>query len=356
MYLVNVADQQLGATPWDIILSLQSIPFVIIFILIALVVYLIAHPEKAKEWGAIIATIRARWQPSKRRRAFSKNVDSAVTNAINKARKEFGSTFKKAFPHDLKIEWVTEPTDSLRTDKQAIIYVNDYTNQENTIVSVFHEYVVQSFAESAKAAMPESMSNGSNCLATKKLIYHTRPKIIDHFNRQFLPNQMFHNERYRITYDNLLSIDKRGLFLPVLINEMDKIVSHNRNDIGEETLTKSVDTFCNFILNIATRERGTNTPTLFHDDYFSVRIMLAVSDQAVKHNDITESLGTISSDVSRCVKTIYILGAGHKKDYARRIATEAYNEHIDYFDEPSKSEYKLGPNDDACCYELSANT
>ena len=348
----------LGTTFWDVLTRFipTTIPYVIIFALVFLIVWVIIHPEIAEKWNALITNWIAKYNPKKRKIAFEKNFKSTINDAISKSKKDLGDNYTKFLkPSELKVEWVNEDTvhESIFTDKQAIIYVNDHKNIEKQIVNVLSEYVRKSFIETSKYYLKPEYNNASDCIIVKKIIKYSRPNINHYFNDTYLPESFKVNPSYRIAYDKFKRIEEQGNFFPILIRELEKYTTKIYPSDSDNTVEKNILDFIEFIYRISTRIKSSTNNNRYTNGDIGISIIFAVSDYVEQSNDISKLLTLIKHDLEKTnINTIYILGSGRKTDYAHQIAQTVYKQNHNLLEEPIETKYSLNKTR-AICIELN---
>ena len=343
-------------TLYDLLWELlqKSIWILLVCALIFLVVYMIIHPEKTREWNAFFTEKKAAFYPKEQNRSFEKRISLSLDSAMTNFATVFPAFKKRFLPYELKIEWITGEEDMtpVLNGKQAIIYVNDYRDDTKQIVTVISSFVETGFAEKAKYYMDNNLEKAVNVLVTKKVVQSSKPHVLQYFNREFLPEQFCRSEKIRNIYDNLCKIDLQGLFIPIFINEMDKLACSIYPMDNTHEIQVLIYKFLEFILKIATKQRD-SVPTLFKESEISVKIVLAISDRTA---DITPQLESIDLSLDNGISTVYIIASGSKIPFAEQIANQVYAKNYGRLEDPRFFQYKRKgrklESTDAVCYEL----
>lgn len=337
--------------------SKGGIAWALLFIAFCGFIYILIHPEIVKEWNVQITMWMAAIIPRKRKRAFEKKLNLTIDSAKKKFSESAPPYLKKFLPYDLKVEWVSE-NDTLETvtdKKQIIVYVPSYKNELSQAVGVLHSYCSKGFASSAKVYMPEEASQASDLIVTQKLTQYAGHNVYDYFNREYLPELLKSDTIVKKVFQKLQKVDTDGLFIPVLLNEIDKYSSRIYPAIPTPDIAKTIVHLMDFIYTIVVRSPGEIVPLTFCEDEIKIKIVLAVSD--------------ISYNIEPCVKeaedaiqeqrvnTIYVLATGSKIPFAERIAESIYERNpLDVF-EPLKTEYKRytkhTSGSDSICFEIN---
>lgn len=319
-------------------------------------VWIIAHPSVAKEWNTQISLWVASIVPRKRKRAFEKKLNLTIDSAKRRFSKTAPQFMKNFLPYDLKVKWVNdgETLESVTEDAQIIVYVPTYKNEVKQAVGVLHSYCTNGFAQKAKLYMPMDAKKASDLIITQKLTQHAGHNVYDYFTREYLPELIKQDKSYAIVLDKLRKVDSDGLFLPILLNEIDKFA--NRIYPAESTpeTMNIVIHLMNFIYKIVSRSPGENVPLTFCEDDIKIKIILAISDFSY---DIERPIEEAEKAIQQGINTVYVLATGSKIEHAREIATKIYERNpLDVY-EPIETNYKrysrkIGGTD-SICFEIN---
>lgn len=201
--------------------------------------------------------------------------------------------------------------------------------------------------------MPLSARKASDLIITKKLAQHAGTNV--YFNRQYLPELLRKDRQYSTVFEQLQKVDRDGLFLPVLLNEIDKYANKIYPADCSPAILDVVIHFMNFIYKIATKVSEENVPLTFQEDEISVKIVLAISDAT---SDVNIPIRDIEYAIqNKRVNTIYVLATGSKIDSAKEIAQKVYERNIQDIFEPIETTYKRYTRKpsgaDSICFEIN---
>lgn len=347
-------------TFWDF-LAIVFINFkfycVVIFALLGVLIYVIIHPSIVREWNMQITTWIAAIAPKKRKKAFEKRLNCTLSTAQERLKKSIPPLMNKFMPYELKVKWVDEndTLESLIKDKQVVVYVPSYKDEAKQAVSVLHNYCTQGFANKAKKYMSTDSSKASDLIVTQKLAHCAGNHVRDYFDRQYLPDVLKGNEGFANTFDRLKKVDVDGLFVPILINEIDKYANNIEYLGALDSATKTVENFMDFIYKIVTKDQGEKVKLTFSEDQIKIKIILAVAEgnYDIEHHIIQAEKAIKREEVN----TIYILATGTKINYAREIARRVYARNTQDVAEPIVTEYKRFSRNSngsaSICYEIN---
>lgn len=354
--MINLANKEIvGRTFWDALHEFwqYGVFVIIIIIVVAVLCYIIAHPNIAREWNQFFVEIKATFIPKSRKNSFQKKLNNTVSSAILRFEKSFPTFKSKFLPYSLKIEWigVDEDVTPLIKDKQAIFYINNFKDEEKQTATVVYEYVDKCFAETTKYYFSENESVATNILVTRKVLQKGKPNVLKYYERNLI-NEYIKGEEMQRIFDRFSDIGNAGLFLPIFMNELEKFTSGLYPTNPTEEISDVIKSFADFVYKIANKEPGEKVETYFPQ--LSVRVILAVG----KSFKISTPLKRIENDMKKQVKTTYIIASGSKNKYAKIIAEKAYYNNLNYFEEPikisceRKSGNYINPVE-AVCYELN---
>ena len=257
----------------------------------------------------------------------------------------------------MKVEWVdeNETSESFLTDNQIIVYVHSYKDESKQVIGILHSYCTKGFATKAKVYMPTSVCKSSDLIITQKLAQCAGHNIYDYFNREYIPEILKQDKTYVAVFEKLRKVDKDGLFLPVLLNEIDKYANKLYPSAPSNEIMGIIVRFMDFIYEVVVRDPGELVNLTFCEDEIKVKILLAISDSA---HGIDKAVQDAEIAIQhRSVNTIYILATGSKIDFAKDIANAIYRQNpYDVF-EPVETNYKRytkspsGAN--SICFEIN---
>ena len=330
-------------TGWDFLYAFiekGGLAWTLLLVALCGIIWLIAHPQVVKEWNVQISMWIANIVPQKRKRAFEKRLNLTIDSAKTKFSESAPLFMQKFLPYDLKVTWVGDydTIESVLDDKQIIIYVPSYKNEAKQAVGVLHSYCSEGFAQKAKLYMPLNARKASDLVITQKLAQHAGHNIYDYFSREYLPEILKEDGSYRDIFEKLQKVDRDGLFIPILLNEIDKYANKIYPSPSSPETMNIIIHLMNFIYKIVVRETGDLVPLTFCEDEIKIKIILAISDSTGDINiPIKEAEYAIQNQK---VNTVYILATGSKIDFAKDIAKKIYERNPQDIFDPVETNYK----------------
>lgn len=347
-------------TFWDflcVFIDKGGLAWTLLVITLCGVVWLLAHPQVVKEWNVQITMWIAVIAPKKRKNAFEKRLNLTIDSAKTKFNESAPPFMKKFLPYDLKVEWVdeNETSESFLDTNQVVVYVNSYKDESQQAVGILHSYCSKGFAQKSKVYMPSSVSKSSDIIITQKLAQYAGHNIYDYFNREYIPELLKRDKTYVAVFEKLRKVDKDGLFLPVLINEIDKFANKIYPTVPSQEVMNTVIHFMDFIYGIVARAPGEFTRLTFCENEIKIKVVLAISDFT---NGIDIPVKEAETAIqNRSVNTIYVLATGSKMDFAKDIANTVYARNIQDVFEPIETNYKRYTRalsgSDSICFEIN---
>lgn len=321
------------------------------------IVWLIAHPQVVKEWNVQVTMWIAAIAPKKRKRAFEKRLNLTIDSAKAKFDEAAPPFMKKFLPYDLKVEWINEreTPESFINNNQVVVYVNSYKDEAQQTIGILHNYCSKGFAQKAKVYMPLSVSKSSDLIITQKLAQYAGHNIYDYFNREYIPELLKQDRTYARVFEKLRKVDKDGLFLPVLLNEIDKFASKIYPAVPSPETMNTIIHLMDFIYEIVARAPGEFVHLTFRENGIKIRVILAVSDSS---DGIDKPVRDAETEIqNRSVNTVYVLATGSKIDFARDIANAIYRRNLQDVFPPVETNYKRytrSPSgSDSICFEIN---
>lgn len=347
-------------TFWDFLclfIETGGLAWSLLAITLLAIVWLIAHPQVVKEWNVQITMWVAAIAPKKRKKAFEKRLNLTIESAKAKFDESAPPFMKKFLPYDLKVEWVNEneTSESFIDNNQVIVYVHSYKDEAQQAIGVLHNYCSKGFAPKAKVYMPLSVSKSSDLIITQKLAQYAGHNIYDYFNREYVPELLKRDRTYVAIFEKLRKVDKDGLFLPVLLNEIDKYANKIYPTVPTPEIISTIVHLMDFIYEIVARDPGEFVHLRFCESEIKIKVILAVSDFS---DGIDKPIRDAEAAIqNRSVNTIYVLATGSKIDFARDIANTIYSRNPQDIFPPIETNYKrytrTPSGSDSICFEIN---
>jgi len=347
-------------TFWDFLCSFLDkggLAWTLLAITLCGIVWLLAHPQVVKEWNVQITMWIAAIAPKKRKKAFEKRLNLTIDSAKTKFDESAPPFMKKFLPYDLKVQWVdeNETSESFLDNNQIVVYVHSYKNESQQAVGILHSYCSKGFAQKSKVYMPSSVSKSSDIIITQKLAQYAGHNIYDYFNREYIPELLKQDKTYVAVFEKLQRVDRDGLFLPVLINEIDKYANIIYPTVPSPEVMGTIIHLMDFIYGIVVRAPGDLIPLTFCENDIRVKVILAVSDCS---NGIDKPVQDAEIAIqNRNVNTIYVLATGSKMDFAKDIANTIFARNPQDVFEPVETNYKRYTRtlsgSDSICFEIN---
>jgi len=280
-----------------------------------------------------------------------------IDSTKNKFSKDAPNFVRKLLPYDLKVKWVDEgdTLESVIEDKQIVVYVPTYKDEVKQAVGILHNYCTKGFAQKAKIYMPTEARKASDLIVTQKLTQYAGPSVYDYFNREYMPELLKQDKSYYAVLEQLRKVDNDGLFLPILLNEIDKFANKIYPTEPSPESMNVVIHFMNFIYRIISRSPGERVPLTFCEDAIRIKIILAVSVFTYElDKPIEEAENALRQ---HGINTVYVLATGSKIEFAREIASQIYERNPLAVYEPIETNYKRYTRKfagkDSICFEIN---
>lgn len=347
-------------TVWDFLckfIEKGGLAWTLLLVAIIAIAWLLAHPQVVKEWNVQISMWIAAIHPKKRKKAFEKRLNLTIDSAKTKFNDSAPPYMKKFLPYDLKVEWVDEKEtmETVTRNKQVIVYVPTYKNELSQAVCVLHNYCTNGFANKAKVYMPQEACKASDLVVTQKLTQYAGHSVYDYFNREYLPELLSTDKTLKTMFGMLQKVDRDGLFIPVLLNEIDKYSSKLYPAVPTGDVAKIIVHLMDFIYKIVSRDPGENVPLTFCEDEIKIKIILAVSDVSYNIDPLVRDAENALQEQK--VNTVYVLATGSKIPFAQSISDRIYERNPLDVHEPIETNYKRytrkPSGSDSICFEIN---
>ncbi len=295
---------------------------------VLLFVLMFLFPEKAQQWGAILARIAEK--------LLRRGGKAAVAWDIQGRVNAFGKRLAKEAPEvaelGVKVEWIEGVDDSktFMRSKRLVVRMRRADDQEKNFVHACMAVLTQGFLPKAKRYISPSQRDALDLFAARKLFEAERPRVIDSFFEEFYQRRALENETVMELLDQFSIVDKVGLFFPVLAQELcflgQKVFYGRKN----EQIVAEVGQFIDFLERYADRKVGDmEVPLEFEGRYCRTGITIIALRFKRELGNITPYVRRLGQLLQRGLEHLYFVGSGEPENrrFMEAIARAAEEEH-----------------------------
>lgn len=288
----------------DIIKEVLKIGLLPTILLIA-VFLIVQDPDRAVKLKSIIT------EPFfKIGKWFSKEyISSTVSSNVNEFfKRNLYSLLTDSEKYNIKIKWVTKPTDPL-LDKHGtlILRLKEDNDQTKNIISAVHVALPHIVCPLFRNSIHQSFIKSIDLTILQKLSYKLGKHGQATFKKYFLDPETNEDKTIGELIRDLFKLDTHGFFVPIFLNELELIgegifANNDSNDYTKESLE-----FVKYLLSIVNRERGENIELNYLKNPFNVGAILLAKAQRADNQGVGPYLNRLRIKLDKGCESIYIV-------------------------------------------------
>jgi len=290
-----------------------------VIICIVIVIYLFLHPEKAMKWAGIIAwLISFVW-----RKAEYVSIKMELQSKINSFVGSLESNTTIQFPR-VSIKWEARGDSELVWEEdEVIIVMRDRKHKTKNFVHAAYFFTSEILLRKSKRHLSKTQKISLDLFATKKILEQESRAATEQFMADYFSPKIEEIDRIREFIGKYLKIDKKGVFFPVLIQEL--ISLGNKVFLSKPTteVIEEVNMLIDFLERFSQREDGDKrTPEEFIGRYSRCAIKIVASKSVRERGDTTGHRQRIAEAIRKGFENIYLIGNSdhNNKEFMRRVA------------------------------------
>ncbi len=250
-------------------------------------------------------------------------VSNKVRGTILKSSRTILKDNGNLIPLDLKIEWIkSEEKDTFIKNGRVIVRMKQSVNPHENLVVATSEYIKSGLLPNEREYLDRCIMDASSILLLRKIIAGSGSHSLNYLDNNYITPKFEADSELKETYNDLVRVDKNGMFVGVLLNEYQKAATKIYGDYPDEELFAESKEFLRYLYKIAIDAITETTQLDFNRDYFKVSIFLASKDFTLNKHGIEGIARKALEQVEQGVETIYVFGLGRKIDVAHNIAQE----------------------------------
>lgn len=331
---------------------------------------LLLFPERVEKWSVLFWKIIYFFIKRGEKKIVAHDIQAGV-NEFSKSLKKEIINFE---PIGIHIQWITKkvmPAEFFREDK-LIIRMRQHTDQDKNFVNASMIFIVEVFFRKSKKYLSPTQKESFDLFVARKLFKKEKPQVVNQFFENYFSQKaplilshrimklMELGEKYEIIdkagklfpklplwihlvtflgikadqfFEDYYSrkplsinkvmelveryeiIDKVGLFLPILVNELNLLGEKVFYKPRKEKIITEVAAFISFLQRYAEKEEGEETvPENFEGAYCRCVIIIIARQLKRKISDLDPFINYIKKLVDRKFESIYLIGSSSKEN------------------------------------------
>ena len=261
------------------------------------------------------------------------------------------------FAANMSVEFVkNSEKESFIREGKVIVRMSDTCNKEKNFVIATAEYIKNGFIQTGKFGFHKNLKKASDAVAIRKIIDASKNNGLTYFLNEFYPSYIHRDKQVDTLYNDLLEVDKNGMFLPILARLASFYVPRVRYPENDDALKDDFKNVTSMLIDIAKRERHEYVPLQYNGTYVKVAIILAIKIDTPQC--IEDVLGVIQDKLDKGIEMVYIMALGRKISAAKEIANRAHEIDERFISKPLVTQYVKDNNGSkkcGICIELSTH-
>lgn len=284
-----------------------------------LVWYFARHPETVQKWGSVLlwffAWLVDRWDYYA--------ITWEVQGKLNSFVRNLGRNTIIDFPQ-AKIQWAGKDNSGVQwEDHQVIIVMRNREHRNKNLVHAAQLFVSEMLLRKSKKHLSKTQKTSMDLYATKKVLETQSAAAVEQFIDDYLSPSIEANNEIRNLIGQYLKIDKKGVFFPILINEL--IVLGGKVFLEKPTaeVILEVKFLVDFLEKFADREDSSDAGSReFVGRYIRCVIRIVASRETRERGDVGHHKEGILAYFKRGLENVYLVGMSNpeNKEFIEAVA------------------------------------
>ncbi len=298
-------------------------------VLLALLVvgYFVRHIDKWERLWALIVRGGSFLSERHKRRRIALDVQSRINTACERLNAEMPGVL----PHALKIQWATRvDTDSFLRNHEVIVRMSRDPNDDANTVRATMAYLSRGLLPEARLYPKEELMRATDFVVSRKILSQRRSSsALNYFYENVWGPYVRRQPSIRDYATQLEVIDNDCLFTRIYLRELKCLGERVRMRAPDPKIATEIDSFVNYLQNIAARERGEESDLPFIARNIRVHIILVAKLDTIEHAGIQAHENRLVQALAEGADTVYLLASGQQNVMLTRgLARRARSKNI----------------------------
>ena len=281
------------------------------------------YPDRFEKFIALVYKILSRifkTVPIIRKKYIQHDFQSRANSFVNGFLKK---EIKGFIPIKLKVEWVSDdeiPKSFLENGKM-IVRIRKDDNENKNFVNASMIFIAENLLIKAKRYISKKQKESIDLFIGKKMFEKEKEDVVKEFIEDFL-----HPKIEEKTVDDLFvkyqSIDKKGLFFPVFIQEMiflgEKVFNNRKDDL----IIREVTNLIEFLNNYSKRKIREKVDNRFLGNYCKFGMIIIGKTYKIWEQGNAPYKECIEMFTKSNLETLYLIGDIKNKDFIKDFVCE----------------------------------
>lgn len=288
--------------------------------------YFLTHPEKFEKWLSMLAWLVSRVYKNAEYVAIKAQIQGEVNHFIGELERKSATKFPK-----IRLEWTARGEEEIVWEEgKAIMVMRDKQHKQKNIVHAVYFFTSEALLRRSKRHLSKSQKVSLNLFATLAILRAESKAAVEQFMDGYLTPTAEKNEAIRAFIEQYLTIDRLGVFFPILIQELTYLGNKVFLSKPTQGVIDEVKELVIFLENFANREVGNmRIPDSFLGKYTRCSIKIVSSKEQRERGNISIHRDRINDAVRRNLENIYVIGGAEaaNKKFMENVLHVILNEH-----------------------------
>lgn len=257
----------------------------------------------------------------KMKRWFSRTyIASEVTSTVNHFfAKDLFNHLILSEETNFKIKWVRKAKDPLLKEGSFILRLKQDDDQTKNILNATQVALPQIICPLIRSNLDTHINTAIDLTLMQKLA----TKIGNHgkltFKKYFLDPETKEDERIGKLINELISLDKHGVFTPILLNELNIIGEGLFADSDTKDYSTETILFIKYLLTIVNRKIGDEIELNYIKSPFKVGAILLARKHRADTQGLRPYLKRLKTKINKGCNSLYIIAFPNSYDFFERL-------------------------------------
>lgn len=292
-------------------------------ICIAVLCYLVAHPDKAERvagWGwALWSKVTHRMDA----KAVKYRVAGAINSVLRTRETEWPEGLMEG---DIRIEWADGEEAEARLDRgEVVVFMQSSEHQAENVTNALLAYLPRAVAPRARRYVAKDTMRAADLTLAKDLLAgiggEDALKVL--FDRHLDP-AMARSGSLCDRLEHMDEVDVHGWLTRILLVELKRLADKVHPGRPSKAIVHEAEQFVDWLHKLAIRKHGSESESLYFEGrYLKVAIVFVAQRQRLEKHGVDPYRKTAKRYVYReNVDAVYLLARDDHGDAVRKVATE----------------------------------
>ncbi len=308
----------------------------IIGILILILFYLVAFPEKAEKLKILVLSPTYKLFKWGSKQYISTKISSHSTEFIRRHLKPF-------MPHladfRISIKWITSDSEAiLKENNTLILRLQETNDQTRNTLAATRIALPKVICPNLRSNIKEYAGTAIDLTILKKMADKLGKYAGPIYQKYFLLPELEQNTKAAKLITKLLAIDKIGIFIAIFLEELENYGSFLYSKGILEDRTDEVVQFLEFLVPFAEREVGEEIQLDYNSQDIALSIILLAKSIKAETQGVAPYVKRIKKYASLGYESIYIYAYSPARDFLSRLVNSIEGDNYAIIDKRVKLE------------------